>query len=91
MTRSTVASSNGRPTICSPIGRPPAVKPHGAAQAGWPEKLIGRKVVIVANLKPRKLRGYESKGMVVAASYGEEGRPVIATFTEEVPNGARLK
>jgi len=63
----------------------------GIAQYYEPEKLIGRKVVIVANLKPRKLRGYESQGMVVAASYGEEGRPVIATFTEDVPNGARLK
>jgi methionyl-tRNA synthetase len=63
----------------------------GIAQYYEPEKLIGRKVVIVANLKPRKLRGYESQGMVVAASIGEEGRPVIATFTEDVPNGARLK
>ncbi|HKP80783.1 MAG TPA: methionine--tRNA ligase [Pyrinomonadaceae bacterium] len=63
----------------------------GIAQYYEPEKLLGRKIVIVANLKPRKLRGYESQGMVVAASYGEEGRPVIATFTEDVPNGARLK
>jgi len=63
----------------------------GIAQYYEPEKLIGRKVVIVANLKQRKLRGLESQGMVVAASYGEEGRPVIATFTEDVPNGARLK
>ena len=63
----------------------------GIAQYYEPEKLIGRKVVVVANLKPRKLRGLESQGMVVAASYGEEGRPVIATFTEDVPNGARLK
>ncbi|HUE81989.1 MAG TPA: methionine--tRNA ligase [Pyrinomonadaceae bacterium] len=63
----------------------------GIAQYYEPEKLIGRKVVIVANLKPRKLRGYESQGMVVAASIGDEGRPVIATFTEDVPNGARLK
>src|SRR3954452_12875714 len=63
----------------------------GIAQYYEPEKMIGRKVVIVANLKPRKLRGFESQGMVVAASYGEEGRPVIATFTEDVPNGARLK
>jgi methionyl-tRNA synthetase len=63
----------------------------GIAQFYEPEKLIGRKVVIVANLKPRKLRGLESQGMVVAASYGEEGRPVLATFTEDVPNGARLK
>jgi len=63
----------------------------GIAEYYEPEKLIGRKIVVVANLKPRKLRGYESQGMVVAASYGEEGRPVIATFTEDVPNGARLK
>jgi methionyl-tRNA synthetase len=63
----------------------------GIAQYYEPEKLIDRKVVVVANLKPRKLRGLESQGMVVAASYGEEGRPVIATFTEDVPNGARLK
>lgn len=63
----------------------------GIAEYYEPEKLLGRKVVVVANLKPRKLRGFESQGMVVAASYGEEGRPVIATFTEDVPNGARLK
>jgi methionyl-tRNA synthetase len=63
----------------------------GIAEYYEPEALIGRKVVVVANLKPRKLRGQESQGMVVAASIGEEGRPVIATFTEDVPNGARLK
>lgn len=63
----------------------------GIAQYYEPEPLVGRKVVVVSNLKPRKLRGFESQGMVVAASYGEEGRPVLATFTEEVPNGARLK
>ncbi len=63
----------------------------GIAQYYEPEALIGKKVVVVANLKPRKLRGFESQGMVVAASIGEEGRPVIATFTEDVPNGARLK
>jgi methionyl-tRNA synthetase len=63
----------------------------GIAQYYEPEALVGKKVVVVANLKPRKLRGYESQGMVVAASIGEEGRPVIATFTEDVPNGARLK
>lgn len=63
----------------------------GIAEYYEPEKLLGRKVVVVANLKPRKLRGYESQGMVVAASFGEEGRPVVATFTEDVPNGARLK
>ena len=63
----------------------------GIAQYYDPEKLIGRKIVVVANLKPRKLRGYESQGMLLAASVGDEGKPVIATFAEEVPNGARLK
>ena len=63
----------------------------GIAQYYEPESLLGRKIVVVANLKPRKLRGYESQGMLLAASVGEEGKPVIATFAEDVPNGARLK
>ncbi len=63
----------------------------GIAKAYDPEKLIGRKVVIVANLAPRKLRGLESQGMIVAASLGEDGVPVLAGFLEDVPVGARLK
>jgi methionyl-tRNA synthetase len=63
----------------------------GIAEHYEPEKLVGRKIVVVANLKPRKLRGFESQGMVLAASVGEEGKPVLATFTEDVPNGAKLK
>jgi methionyl-tRNA synthetase len=47
--------------------------------------------VIVANLQPRKLRGLESNGMIVAASYGDDGTPVLAGFLEDVPVGARLK
>jgi methionyl-tRNA synthetase len=63
----------------------------GIAQYYEPEKLIGRKVIVVANLAPRKLRGFESQGMILAASIGEEGRPILAGFLEEVPNGAKLK
>lgn len=62
----------------------------GIAEAYAPETLIGRKVVIVANLAPRKLRGMESNGMIVAASV-EGGTPVLASFLEDVPVGARLK
>jgi methionyl-tRNA synthetase len=62
----------------------------GIAEAYAPETLVGRKVVIVANLAPRKLRGLESNGMIVAASL-EGGQPVLAGFLEEVPVGARLK
>jgi methionyl-tRNA synthetase len=63
----------------------------GIAEYYEPEKLIGRKVIVVANLAPRKLRGLESQGMILAASIGEEGRPVLAGFLEDVPNGAKLK
>ena len=63
----------------------------GIAEAYAPELLIGRKVVIVANLAPRKLRGLVSDGMIVAASVGEQGKPVLAGFLEDVPVGAKLK
>ncbi|MGA3176127.1 MAG: methionine--tRNA ligase [Candidatus Acidiferrum sp.] len=63
----------------------------GIAQYYEPEALIGRKVAVVVNLAPRKLRGVESNGMVVAASVGPEGRPVLAGFLEDVEVGARLK
>ncbi|MFL6466860.1 MAG: methionine--tRNA ligase, partial [Pyrinomonadaceae bacterium] len=64
-----------------------------AGLAEWyePEKLIGRKVVVVANLKPRKMRGLESEGMICAASLTEDDTPAIATFLEDVEVGARLK
>jgi methionyl-tRNA synthetase len=73
------------------IGEPePRTIVAGIALAYAPETLIGRKVVIVANLAPRKLRGLESRGMIVAASL-EGGKPVLAGFLEHVPIGARLK
>ncbi len=61
----------------------------GIAEAYDAEGLLGRKVVIVANLKPARLMGLESDGMIVAASAG--GRPVLVTFAEDVPNGTLLK
>lgn len=63
----------------------------GIAQHYEPEELIGRKVAVVVNLQPRKLRGVESNGMILAASIGPEGRPVLAAFLEEVEVGSRLK
>jgi methionyl-tRNA synthetase len=62
----------------------------GIAQYYEVEKLVGRKIVIVANLAPRKMRGLESNGMLLAASL-EGGAPVLASFLEDVPLGARLK
>jgi methionyl-tRNA synthetase len=63
----------------------------GIATAYEPDKLIGRKVIVVVNLQPRKLRGVESNGMIVAASAGPDGAPVLAGFLEDVPVGAKLK
>ena len=62
----------------------------GIAQYYEPERLVGRKIVIVANLAPRKMRGLESNGMLLAASL-PDGAPVLAGFLEDVPLGARLK
>jgi len=73
------------------IGEPePRTIVAGIATVYDPEKVVGRKVVIVANLHPRKLRGIESNGMIVAASL-EGGKPILAGFLEDVPVGARLK
>ncbi len=62
----------------------------GIAEAYDAASLVNRKVVVVANLKPARLMGLESDGMVVAAT-APGGRPVLATFSEDVPNGALLK
>jgi methionyl-tRNA synthetase len=73
------------------IGEPePRTIVAGIATVYEPEHMIGRKVLIVANLHPRKLRGIESNGMIVAASL-EGGKPILAGFLEDVPVGARLK
>ena len=73
------------------IGEPqPRTILAGIAKYYEPEKLVGRKVVIVANLAPRKMRGIESQGMIVAASL-ENGPAVLAGFLEDIQPGARLK
>ena len=73
------------------IGEPePRTIVAGIAEAYTPEQMLNRKVVIVANLLPRKLKGIESNGMIVAASV-EGGKPVLAGFHEDIPAGARLK
>jgi methionyl-tRNA synthetase len=73
------------------IGEPePRTIVAGIAEAYAPEQLLNRKVVIVANLQPRKLKGILSNGMIVAASV-DGGKPVLAGFHEDIPVGARLK
>ena len=63
----------------------------GIAEWYTPEELIGKKIVVIANLAPRKMRGLESHGMLLAASAGENGKPILATFGEEIALGSRLK
>jgi methionyl-tRNA synthetase len=55
-----------------------------------PEELVGRKIIIVKNLKPAKLRGILSQGMILAAS-DADNRPYIPFLPEETPIGAILK
>ncbi len=61
----------------------------GIAKAYEPERLVGRVVGVVANLKPAKLMGVESNGMILAASF--EGKPVLVGFDETVEIGSRIK
>ena len=61
----------------------------GIAETYEPASLVGKKVAVVANLKPAKLMGVESNGMVLAASL--DGRAVLCTFDMDVPAGTRIK
>jgi len=63
----------------------------GIAEAYEPEALVGRTVVIVFNLKPAKLMGIESNGMVLAASLPESGEPVVLVPEQDVPPGTKVK
>jgi methionyl-tRNA synthetase len=62
----------------------------GIATRYAPEALVGRTIVVVANLKPAKLRGVVSQGMLLAAS-DAAGQPYILTTEEPVPPGWRVK
>jgi len=61
----------------------------GIALAYEPEALVGRRIVVVANLKPARLRGVESQGMLLAADL--DGKPILATFDEDVPPGTQVR
>src|SRR5580692_12116624 len=63
----------------------------GIAMGYTPEELVGRKVVVVTNLAPRKMRGLESNGMLLAASAGPDGKPIRCTFAEDIPVGSKVK
>ncbi|GAC1320149.1 MAG: hypothetical protein NVSMB2_15910 [Chloroflexota bacterium] len=62
----------------------------GIAEWYSPESLVGQKILVVANLQPRRMRGLESRGMLMAAS-DASGKPLLATVPNETPNGSRLR
>jgi methionyl-tRNA synthetase len=62
----------------------------GIAEAYQPEQLVGRAIVIVANLKPARLMGVESNGMVLAAS-PEGGLPLLLSVDDSIPAGTRVR
>jgi methionyl-tRNA synthetase len=61
----------------------------GIAKVYAPEDLVGKQVVVVANLEPAKLMGVESQGMVLAAE--ADGRPILLHPAEPVPDGSRVR
>jgi len=71
------------------LGREKRQVVAGIAESYAPESLVGKKVILVANLKPARLMGVESNGMVLAASL--DGKAVLCTFDADVPPGTRIK
>ena len=61
----------------------------GVAEAYPPEKLVDKRIIVIANLKPARIRGVESQGMLLAADLG--GKPIIPFFEEDVPAGTRVR
>ena len=61
----------------------------GIAEAYEPEALVGKRIIVVANLEPARIRGVESQGMLLAADLG--GRPILATFDEEIAPGTPVR
>lgn len=61
----------------------------GIAKWYTPEDLIGKKIIVVANLAPAKLCGVESNGMIVAADVGEDARVIFVD--KDIPNGSKLR
>jgi methionyl-tRNA synthetase len=61
----------------------------GVAEVYPPETLIGKRIIVITNLKPVKIRGVESQGMLLAADL--RGKPIIPFFSEDVPAGTRVR
>lgn len=62
----------------------------GVAEVYSPEALVGKRIIVVANLKPATIRGIESQGMLLAADLPDD-KPIVPFFGEDVPVGARVR
>ncbi|QIW24370.1 methionine--tRNA ligase subunit beta [Sulfolobus sp. S-194] len=66
----------------------------GIAEFYTPEELVGKRVILIANLKPKKIRGFESQGMILAAGCKEDEekgiKPRILTVDGEIPAGTKV-
>ncbi|HLD62367.1 MAG TPA: methionine--tRNA ligase subunit beta [Candidatus Norongarragalinales archaeon] len=63
----------------------------GIAQYYTPEELVGKKIAVVANLEPKKLRGIESNGMLLAASTPEDKELSILVLDRDLPEGNKIR
>ena len=61
----------------------------GISQFYSPEELVGREIVVVANLEPRTIKGIESQGMLLAAD--DEGKPILLMPDKDVPPGTKIR
>jgi methionyl-tRNA synthetase len=55
-----------------------------------PEQMVGKNIIVVANLAPRKMRGYESQGMLLAASTDGDSEIVLVTTERDIPPGSTV-
>ena len=90
LTAERVPKSNKLLKLSVDVGTEHRTLVAGIAEAYEPEALVGRTVVIVFNLKPAKLMGIESNGMVLAAS-PDGGKPTVVSFEEPPPPGTRVR
>ncbi len=70
------------------IGEPRQIL-SGIGKVYAPEDLVGKTIVMIANLEPRKMMGMESQGMLLAA-HGDGGAPIILSIAGDVPPGAKI-
>ena len=90
LTAEKVANSRKLVKLTVDVGVEQRTLVAGIAEAYEPDQLLGRTIVMVFNLKPAKLMGIESNGMVLAAS-PDGGKPTLVGFDQDVPPGTRVR